>query len=223
MKRPWRIALAAMVLVTAWSVWAWGHRAPAAENATEKPESGEAAEPSGPEPMNWTDWGKTDREGQKLAPFYTMLVNFGILAVTYYFFGRKRIASSLQERRDNIARDIEEAERMVREAEERAKSYQSRLQRLEEEARLAREALVRTGEAERDRIVREAEAKAERMKRDAEFIVEQEMKQIRQDLWRDAVDAAVGAAEQMLKKRVTQADQERLADDYLADLGSRAS
>jgi F-type H+-transporting ATPase subunit b len=80
---------------------------------------------------------------------------------------------------------------------------------------------VRSGEAERDRIVKDAEAKAERMRKDAEFLVEQELKQIRLDLWRDAVDTAVVAAEELLKKRVTPADQERFAEDYLADLGGR--
>jgi hypothetical protein len=58
------------------------------------------------------------------------------------------------------------------------------------------------------------------MRRDAEFLVEQEVKQIRADLWRGTVEAAVTAAEELLKKRVTPADQERLAEDYLADLGS---
>jgi F-type H+-transporting ATPase subunit b len=224
--RAWRIALAAMILVTAWSLWAWAHGAPPPppkhEGAAETPETAEA-EPSRPDDLNWTDFHKVDHEGQPQAPYIAMLINFGILAAMYYLFGRKGIATALQQRRDNIAKEIEEAERMVREAEERAKSYQAKLKRLEEEAKSARETLARTGEAERDRIVKEAEAKAERMHRDAEFIVEQEMKQIRQDLWRDAVDAAVGAAEQMLKKRVTPADQERLADDYLSDLGSRTS
>jgi F-type H+-transporting ATPase subunit b len=69
----------------------------------------------------------------------------------------------------------------------------------------------------------DAEAKAERMRKDAEFLVEQELKQIRQDLWRDTVEAAVGAAEELLKKRVTPADQERMAEDYLADLGGKKS
>ena len=54
------------------------------------------------------------------------------------------------------------------------------------------------------------------MRKDAEFLVEQEMKQIRQDLWRDTVEVAVTAAEDLLKKRVTPADQERIAEDYLA-------
>jgi F-type H+-transporting ATPase subunit b len=111
---------------------------------------------------------------------------------------------------------------MRREAEERAKIYQVKLEKVEEEVRIAREGLVRAGEAERDRLVLEAEAKGERMKKDAEFLVEQELKQIRLDLQRETVENAIAAAEELLKKRVTMADQERLAEDYLSDLGGKA-
>jgi F-type H+-transporting ATPase subunit b len=165
--------------------------------------------------MNWTEFGTST------PPYIAMLINFGILAAGYYLLGRKPIAAALQSRRDGIAKDIEEAQRMRHEAEARAATYQSKLAKLEEEVQSAREALVRAGEAERDRIVSDAEAKAARMRKDAEFLVEQEMKQIRQDLWRDTVEVAVTAAEDLLKRRVTPADQERMAEDYLADLGGK--
>ena len=174
-----------------------------------------------PEPPNLFDLHKVDKNGDPIPPYIAMLVNFGILAAGYYLLARKPVAAALQSRRDNIAKEIEEAERMRKEAEERAKLYQAKLASLEVEVKAAREALVHAGEAERDRLVSEAEAKAVRMRKDAEFLVEQELKQIRQDLWKDTVDAAVSAAEDLLKKRVTPADQERLAEDYLAELASK--
>jgi F-type H+-transporting ATPase subunit b len=150
-----------------------------------------------------------------------MVINFGILVAGYYLLGRKPVAAALQNRRDTISREIDEAQKMRLEAEARAKVYQGKLEKLEEEVQTAREALVRAGEAERDRIVGEAEAKADRMHRDAEFLVEQELKQIRLDLWKSTVETAVATAEELLKKRVTPADQERIAEDYLADLGGK--
>jgi len=189
------------------------------EGTAEPREDAESADK--PENPNWIEFGKVDAHGEPIPPYIAMLVNFGILIAGYYLLGRKPIAAALQSRRDNIAKEIEEAQRMRKEAEERAKVYQVKLAHLEEEVKGAREALVRAGEAERDRMVTEAEAKAERMRKDAEFLVQQELKQIRQDLWRDTVEAAVSAAEDLLKKRVTAADQERLAEDYLADLGGK--
>jgi F0F1-type ATP synthase membrane subunit b/b' len=226
------LAFVTMALVTAWSLWLWAQPRPAPSSPIARPkprpspalhpavkeeakagEHAEEAESEEPKPFNWTDFG------QETPPYIAMLINFGILAAGYYLFGKKGIAEGLQARRDTIAKDIEEAQRLKHEAEERAKKYQAKLEQLEQEVVSAREALLRSGEAERDRIVREAEAKAERMRKDAEFLVQQEIKQIRVDLWRDAVETAVTAAEELLKKRVTPADQERLAEDYLSDLG----
>src|SRR5258708_8822510 len=189
-----------MVLVTAWSLWAWAqpakpahgsphHRggnpggappaahpgakgAPEGADAKEEPEE----EETGPAPMNWSEFDK------ETPPFVAMLINFGILAAGYYLLGKKPIAAGLHARRDAIAKEIEEAQRMRAEAEQRAKIYQAKLETLEDEVRMAREALVRSGEAERDRIVAEAEANAERMRNDTQFVVEQELKQMRQDL-----------------------------------------
>jgi F0F1-type ATP synthase membrane subunit b/b' len=215
-----RVALALMVAVTAWSVWASVQAKPAAAApraaAAEEPAKAEGGgESEGPAPFNLTKFGG------ETPPFIAMLVNFGLLAAGYYFLGRKPIAAGLKARRDTITKDIEEAQRMKHEAEERAKIYQGKLEKLEEELAAARESLLRAGEAESERIVREAETKAERMRKDAEFLVEQELKKLRSEVWREAVDAAVLAAEDLLKKRVTGADQERLAEDYLADLGGK--
>jgi len=220
-----RILLALMLLVTAWGTWAFaqghgqGHGPvaeppPAGGHAVETPGK-EGKEEEAPAPINWTQFGT------ETPPFIAMLVNFGILVAGYYLLGRKPIAAGLQSRRDRIAKDIEEAQKMRREAEARAKLYQGKLEKLEDEVRLAREGLVKAGEAERDRIVLDAEAKGERMRKDAQFLVEQELKQIRIDLQRETVETAIAAAEELLKKRVTMADQERLAEDYLSDLGGK--
>ncbi len=48
--------------------------------------------------------------------------------------------------------------------------------------------------------------------------IEQEMKQIRDDLRRETVEIAIAAAEELLQKRMTDADQARLADEYLTEL-----
>ena len=156
-----RVALTAMALVTAWSVWAWAQPArpaPAphavAETAPGAHEGkAEAGESEGPASMNWTEFGG------ETPPFIAMLINFGILAAGYYLLGRKPIAAGLQARRDSIARDIEEAQRMKHEAEARAQVYQSKLETLE--AELARRARL----APWSRRGREASASFERPRR----------------------------------------------------------
>ena len=171
-----------------------------------------------PPGINWVDFS----DPLHRPPFAAMLINFAILAGLYYFLGRKPIAQALKTRRAAVAKEIEEAQRMKAEAEARAKMYQAKLGRLDEELTMAKQALVEAGRGERDRIVRDAEEKAARMEKDATFRIEQEMRQIRQELWRDTVEVAVTAAEDLLKKRITPADQERLAEDYLAELAGES-
>jgi F-type H+-transporting ATPase subunit b len=213
-----RASLAAIAIVTASSVWAWA-QTPAVQPHDAKSASVHAAvkaptldseesEETGPPPINWMQYG-------------AMLVNFGILAGSYYLLGRKPIAAALVARRDTIAKEIDEAQRMKQEAETRAKTYQAKLERLEEEVRMAREALVRAAEGERERIVADAEAKAARMRKEAEFLALQELKEVRHQLLRETVEAAVLAAHELLTATVTTADQERLAEEFLATLGTQ--
>jgi F0F1-type ATP synthase membrane subunit b/b' len=166
-----------------------------------------------PKPINWFDFSNSEQ-----APYGAMLINFVILMAMYYSLGKKPVAQALKDRRASIAKEIEEADKIRKEAEARAVVYQEKLKNLEAELKETRAALVEAGKTERARIVREAEEKAARMEKDAAFLVEQEVKQLRVDLTREAVEMAVAAAEDLLKKRVAPADQERLAEDYLTQL-----
>lgn len=163
--------------------------------------------------INWADFSNSEQK-----PYAIMLFNFAILVGLYYALGKKPITEALKLRRTVVAKEIEEAQRMKREAEARAKQYQAKLATLSEELEATKQALVEAGKGERDRIIKEAQEKAERMVRDATFLLEQEVKQMRQDLVRETVEVAMTAAEELLKKRMTPADHERLADEYLSEL-----
>ncbi len=169
-----------------------------------------------PKPINWVDISNKEQP-----PWVFMALNVLILFGLYWKFGKGAISEGLKGRRTKVAREIEEAQRMQKEAEARAAKYQAKLSHLEAELKEMRDSLQAAGEAERDRLVREAEEKAARMERDASFLVEQELKTLRAELTREAVETAVAAAEELLRKRITSSDQERLAEDYLAQLAAK--
>jgi F-type H+-transporting ATPase subunit b len=164
-------------------------------------------------PFNFADFGN-----KEVTPYAALLINFALLVGMYYLMGRRGAAEALKKRRERVAKEIEDAQRMLEEAEGRAKTYQAKLKNLESELENAKKALQEAGKGERDKMVREAEEKAERMKRDAAFLVEQEVKQMREDLTREAVALAMQAAEEVLKTKVTDADHDRLAQDFLSEL-----
>jgi F-type H+-transporting ATPase subunit b len=190
------------------------HPAPAASViGTHEGDKEEAEQEHAPSPINWYDFSNHEQP-----PWAGMFINLVVLLGIYYKFGKQPISEGLKSRRATIAREIEEAQRMRQEAEARALKYQEKLSHLETELKETRESLRAAGEVERDRLVREAEEKAARMEKDATFLVEQELKQLRAELTRDAIETAVAAAEELLRKRITASDQERLAEDYLTQL-----
>jgi len=184
---------------------------PAQEGAATAPE--EHAEEHGPQPINFFDLGN------KKQPAYAYaIINFSVLMLLYYSMGKKPMAQALKDRRASVAKEIEDAQRMKREAEARAKQYQAKIAHLGDEVESAKRALHEAGVAERERIVQEAKEKAARMQKDAAFLLDQESKQTRLDLQRETVELAVAQAEELLKKTVTEQDQLRLAEDFLGTL-----
>jgi F-type H+-transporting ATPase subunit b len=219
---PFAVALIAAAPAIAWAFQTHAHEhgpspAASAEKAAKAGAAAEAAEEEhAPAPINWTDFSNKEQP-----PWAAMFANLVILLAIYYKYGKGPISDGLKSRRANVAREIEEATRMFKEAEARAAKYQEKLSHLETELKETRDALRAAGEGERDRLVREAEERAVRMEKDATFLVEQELKQLRVELTRDAVETAVAAAEELLRKRITASDQERLAEDYLTELSAK--
>ncbi len=195
--------------------------APAAEAAHEGDHAAAAHEGAhgeghhGPGAIRWLP---TDEGTQ--TPYVFMLLNFAILIAIYVKAGKQPVAEALEKRRADFVAKVDEADRLRREAEARAEKYRAQLATLEQDLTAARAALEDAGKAEQQRLVTEARERAERMKKDAEFLVRQEQLAMRDELQRKTAVAAIDAAAQLLAQHVTAADQERLADGFLAGLSS---
>jgi len=154
--------------------------------------------------------------------FRASLVSFGLLVALGVYFLRQKIRAGLSARKREIEEAVAEANRVRAEAEAKKAELEQRLARLDDELAVVRTELKKAAEAERDRIVQDAETKAALLRKDTKFQIEQRMKQLREDLTRETVLAAVRAAEKVLADKTTAADQQRLADAYLAELAKVA-
>jgi F-type H+-transporting ATPase subunit b len=153
--------------------------------------------------------------------FKGALVNFCLLLALFIYMGRKPVTQFFESRKAQIENDLAEAARLKAEAEAIHAEHTERLEKLDEELAQIRADMASAGKKERDRIISEAETKTARMRKDAEFLIEQQMKQLREELTVAAVNAAIAAAREVLTKETTAADQQRLADGYLERLKSR--
>ena len=148
------------------------------------------------------------------------VLNFLVLVGLIYVGLRKPLESFLAIRRASVVDGMEEARRVKAAAEAKDAEYTARIANLDAELEGLREDMRRGGLLERDRIVAEASKRAEKMHEDARFLIEQQLKQLREDLTKEAVEAAVRAADETLRKAITSHDQERLAQQYLGTLRS---
>lgn len=181
-----------------------------------------------PDAINWTGVGGevvhavNGREvrSPRPPPFLGPIVNFAILLVLGYMAVTRSINPSLQARRAAVESEIAEARRLHDEAQSMHAEITARLGSLDAEIAALRSQFVQAGEAERDRILAEARARVERMRAEGAATIEQELKNLREDLRREAIIAATAAAEATVRAGIGADDQRRLADEYLAGLES---
>jgi F-type H+-transporting ATPase subunit b len=156
-------------------------------------------------------------------PFGALALNAAILYFLLFKYGRKPIGAALRQRKLGIMKGIEDAAKMKAAAEARLAEYQKKLDDIDSEvARIHRE-MKESGEAESARILSEAKERRARMERDARTLIDQELKAARESLLRDTVRAAVKSAEATLTAKISDADQQRLADEYLTSIKSSGS
>jgi F-type H+-transporting ATPase subunit b len=201
-----------------------GHQAEHAEH-------GEHDENAPPEPINWWHGLLGQKEGVEPSllwrapdeppPFLASLINFAVLVFLVVRFGKKPLAAALAKRKDGITREIDEAQRLRKAAEERLREYEVRLEKIGDELERVRREFREQGERDKERLVAEAEERRERMQKDTEFLLEQETKQMRQDLLAEVVNEATKQAADLLGKRMTLGDHDRFAEAFLTQLRAR--
>ena len=159
-------------------------------------------------------------ERNEPAPYMASLLNFGLLAFVLYRFGRKPLGDALLKRKQGIMADIDTATRLKEDAEARLDDYEDKLDNIEQKLEEVRAEYAAQAEVEKTHILAEAEERRVRMRRDAEFRVDQERKAMREELLREAVVSATAAAEALIQKQMSSADQDRMATSYLATVGA---
>lgn len=152
-------------------------------------------------------------------PFLAVLINFGIFAFVLVRYGRKPLVEALAKRKKTIMADIDAATKLRDEAEDRLEEFEGKLDTVEDRLELLIKEHAEQAAREKDRIVAEAVEVRVRLRRDAEFRIEQELKAAKEQLLREAVHGAVLAAEKLIEARVTAADLDRVAEEYLMTVG----
>jgi F-type H+-transporting ATPase subunit b len=150
------------------------------------------------------------------------LINFFLLAALLFWLLKKPLANFLNQRQQKVRESLDEATKAREEAEARYRDIQQKLEQAESEINELRQMLVDQGRREKEKILDNAQKEVEKMRRQAELTAEQELKNARYMLRREAVDLAAEIATRILMERIAKKDHDALARDYVEKLGKRA-
>lgn len=157
---------------------------------------------------------------ESIWPQVGKIFNFVVLVGTVIYFGRKPLSDYLTSRRAQVRSDLVAAEAMKQSAAAQIAEIDAKLQALPAEL----DALKARGQqeiaAEEKRIRELAETERARLLEHATRDIEQRTRVARRELVEHAASLAVGVAQTRIKAQITDADQARLVDRYLTEVGS---
>ncbi len=143
-------------------------------------------------------------------------LNLALLLGVIFYFGRRPIAEFFSNRRGEIQSELNESADLLSKAEQRNSELQRRLVELGSEVDGIKEEAGRRAEEEAERILTDARVTAERIRRDAQAAVAQELRRAQGVLREEAADLALEIAARKLAEQVSDADRDRLVDEFIS-------
>jgi F-type H+-transporting ATPase subunit b len=150
-------------------------------------------------------------------------INLALLVGTLGFFLRKPLAGFFADRSASIRKGLEEGRKALEVSQTQLKTVEEKLQHLEEEIASFRASAGREMEAERQRLKLAAAAEAEKILQSARAQTEVAVRAAKLELKSYAADQAVELAEEIILRRLDEADRKKLVGEFLAQVESRES
>lgn len=144
--------------------------------------------------------------------------NFAVIAAVIIWAGRKFLPGIFRDRTAAIQKAMQEAQKASEEARRKLAEIESRLQKLDVEIGMMRDAAEKEGAAEEARIKAAAEEDARKIIAGAEQEISAAAKAARRQLTAHAADLAVGLAQKQI--HVDAATDQALVRNFAADLGT---
>lgn len=149
------------------------------------------------------------------------IINFGVLIIILWKFGKKPIQNALKQRTEAIEKTLKEAKEAKEAALKAMQEVEQKLKTKDEEVQAIIAAARKSGEMERDRIIEESARLQEKILEQAKTNIEFELKHAKEQIKAEAVELAMELAEKKLKEKMTKDEQEKLLEDSLVKIGGR--
>jgi F-type H+-transporting ATPase subunit b len=148
----------------------------------------------------------------------TQIIGFLLVLWILKAFAWKPLLNMLEARRQKIAGDIEEAEKIKSDANEILEQYRSKLRDIEGEARVKIQEAVSDGNRIASEIREQARDESRRILAKSREELTRDIAKARVQLRDDMVDMAVRAAEKIISTKLDSSEQRRILDDFLEEV-----
>ncbi len=156
----------------------------------------------------------------KVAEFVPALIAFLVILAVLSKLVWPSVLEMMEKRQAKIQSDLDEAERSKREAAEEAKSYEGKILEAHHEA----DAIIAKAKKEAEEVRSQVLAKAQREAADiiakAHGAVDSERHKAMIELSSSVVDLSVEIASKIIGNDLSEEEQRRLAEKYLAEVGA---
>ena len=155
----------------------------------------------------------------KPAEFIPALIAFLIIFVILAKFLWPSVLQMMEKRQEKIQSDLDAAERSKIEAAEEAKAYEAKMVEARREAESIVSKAKKEAEGERARILAKAQHEAADIIAKAHDAVSSERHKATIELSSSVADLSVEIATKIIGESLSEADQRKLAEKYLAEVG----
>lgn len=142
-----------------------------------------------------------------------------VLVLVYIFRNKIRIGQVFDNRAATIVKELEQARREKQEAEQKLAEVEARLSHLDAEVTRIRAAAEAEREREATRLSQAAAADAEKIRQMAQREIEGAMKAARTELRAFVAEQSVELAETIIRREIRPADNTRMLNQYIDELG----
>lgn len=144
------------------------------------------------------------------------VLNILILFILLRIFLFKPINKMLDDRTQSIQKDIDDAERAKKEAEELRQQYEDSISNAKEEAGKILRQAHDDAENERAAIIRKSHEEADEIVNSASETIENERKRVLQQAHTQIADLAIEAASKVISANLDDEKNRKLVDEFLA-------
>lgn len=146
--------------------------------------------------------------------FWGAVVNFSLLVFLLRKILGNPLSKHLTDRRRAVEVGMKEAAELKAKAERVYNEYNERLETMDADIEKLRQDIISAAAADKERMLAEAKASSERLHAETQSLIARHSESLAREIRADVVEAAVKAAEEVLRGAVSAADQKRLADQF---------